>query len=208
MRDLLGIRGVLFAAIQSTLIMAVWNYREPILPQHFKDMGLSQPQMATYFLISPLASAICGFCPMALATRFKPRTLIIFGNIIQAGALALIGPSSIAGMSPSISLTAIGLGLCGATYSFSFAPILAEMQQQASYFRFAPNFANQLALINLLARPLGLWAGPMLASVITSSYGFGTTADVFMLVFVTFTVIYIALGTKRPMASKSVIYDS
>ena len=96
--------------------------------------------MAIYFLISPLASAIFGFVPMALSNRFRPRTLIIFGNIIQAAVLLLIGPSTLLGMTPSIPITALGLGLCGATFNFAFAPILAEMQLQASHLRRAPNF--------------------------------------------------------------------
>lgn len=207
LKDLLGVRGVLFAAAQSALMMAVWNYREPILPAHFKTLGLSDSSMAIYFLISPLASAIFGFVPMALSNRFRPRTLIIFGNIIQAAVLLLIGPSTLLGMTPSVPITALGLGLCGATFNFAFAPILAEMQLQASHLRRAPNFSSQIALLNLLARPVGFWAGPIIASLLTANFGFGTTADAFMLAVVIFTVLYLFLGRKQPRTHKTTIQD-
>ena len=125
--QLLKERGVLFAVIQSTLLVAVWNYREPILPAHFLNLGISADQMPVYFLISPLANAICGFVPLLFARSVAPRSMLLIGNVCQALVLIMIGPSLLFGLSASVPLTAVGLGLCGATYNFAYAPIVAEM---------------------------------------------------------------------------------
>ena len=120
-------RGVLFALIQSTLLVAVWNYREPILPAHFLNLGIAQPSMPVYFLISPLANAVCGFLPLVFSRTVAPRTMLLVGNLCQAIVLIMIGPSQLFGLAPTIPITAVGLALCGATYNFAYAPIVAEM---------------------------------------------------------------------------------
>ena len=125
--QLLKERGVLFAVIQSALLVAVWNYREPILPAHFLDIGIPQARMPLFFLISPLANAICGFLPLVFSRSVAPRTMLLIGNLFQAGVLLMIGPSYLFGMSATLPVTAIGLAICGATYNFAYAPIVAEM---------------------------------------------------------------------------------
>jgi len=148
----------------------------PTLAVHLKKFGYSTVYIGLSFAIPTFCYALSSTFVFKLTECMRKRTVIYLGLFLMSLALLLIGPSTWVGFEREDVFILFGLSLLGISGGMIIIPVMPEMIEAIEHdprFHFDEDELNEnISGMFVAAQGIGETLGPVLGSVLESSYGF------------------------------------
>ena len=174
-RDLLATPRYIFAAGSASLAFFMYSAMEPILAIRVKEFGLSQQNIAFFFLILPIFSFFSCLFVHRVSKVFETRSIMKYSIIVISIGNLLVGPSKRFRLPDELWVMGIGQVVHGIIDPFIYVLTLPEMINSVS-LRYPADQQGKLndvscGLIQMF-NGVGQTLGPIYGSLVTKYFGF------------------------------------
>jgi len=167
----------------------------PTLAVHLKKFGYSTVYIGFCFGIPTLCYALASTFVFKFTECMRKRTVIYIGLSIMSLSLFMIGPSSWIGFDREDIFILIGLSLLGVSGGMIIIPVMPEMIEAVEKdhrFHYDEDELNEnISGMFVAAQGIGETLGPVLGSVLASTYGFDNSQDIIGAYLAVFLMAYI-----------------
>ena len=168
----------------------MYNFCDTTLPDFLKETyDFSPSQISLIYVGQNVAFASTCFIAPKIARRLNLVLCVVIGQLIQAGASYLIGPSEFFHLPLAIWITITGFVISGLVSPLTIVPPYRELEHCLGVYKdknFDPEMVQDtVSAIYNTAYALGGIFGPLYGSYMTYFTSFRTTADIQGLIMLT-----------------------
>lgn len=163
--------------------------------------GLTPEFVSLCFCIPSLIYAASSPLLFLITQRVPKRLVIIFGHILCAIGMSIVGSSKFFGLENDANMVLAGLCVLGLSASLIAIPVMPECLEAIEDridFNYNPEDVNNLISgIFVTSTGVGETIGPIASSLLNKYFGFNLAQDYFAMFVISYAMMYIFMGGGR-----------